>query len=422
MKEKLLKMIEAKKAEQKSIREKLKASEEINEVRSLGETLDKIAEELKALEEMLASADEGTDEAANEEGRSAFNPIGTYQVVGGTNPTPATVNVRSTKEYHEQFRNYIASGVKGDKLVQREASVSMSTELGILLPETTQEAFLEALKEDHTYLYNAVYKMHVVGGVKIPIASFTATYERIVEGQVSERKKAGEITGFVQFGYNTGELRLARTLLQALLAPETFDAAFGKLLAEAYAKGTSLEILKGDPAKNEMEGILTEAAKTDNGRLKGHIIDFTAEEVVDWTAWEDKFFGVLPVELENGAEFVMAKRTYVGKLCTLQDSVGQPVNKTGFDVTDKQYKFNEITVKRVPEILFKNFDACANGEYFGMYWVGQKAYGINENLQVSTYHYFDHETNQYVDKMIFINDGKILDPEYIYLLRKKVSA
>lgn len=419
MKDKLLKMIEAKKAEQKSIREKIKASEDINEVRSLGETLDKIAEELKALEDMLASAEDDTTDG---EGRSAFNPMGTYQVVGGTAQPTKQVDVRSTAEYHEQFRSYIATGVMGDKLVKREATVSTSTELGILLPETTQEAFLEALKEDFGYLYNAVYKMHVIGGVKIPIASFTATYERIVEGQVSERKKAGEVTGFVQFGYNTGELRLARTLLQALLAPETFDAAFGKLLAEAYAKGTSLEILNGDPAKNEMEGILTEAAKADNGRLKGHIIDFTADEIEDWTAWEDKFFGILPVELENGAEFVMAKRTYVGKLCTLKDSVGQPINKTGFDVTDKQYKFNEITVKRVPEILFKHFDACANGEYFGMYWVGKKAYAINENLQVSTHHYFDHESNQYVDKMIFINDGKILDPEYIYLLRKKVSA
>jgi len=421
MKEKLLKLIEAKKAEQKSIREKIKASEDINEVRSLGETLDKIAEELKALEEMVANA-EADEEAANEEGRNAFNPMGTYQVVGAPAQPAEKVDVRSTKEYHEQFRTYIRSGVMGDKLVKREATASVSTELGVLLPETTEKAFLEALKEDYGYLYNAVYKMNTVGGVKIPIASFAATYTRIVEGAVSERTKAGEVLGYVQFGYNIGELRLARTLLQALLAPETFDAAFGKLLAQAYAEGTDKEILKGDPAKNEMEGILTEAAKENNGRLKGHVIDFTAAEIADWTAWENKFFGILPVELENGAEFVMAKRTYVGNLCTLKDKNDQPINKAGFDVADKQYKFNEVTVKRVPETLFKSFDACANDEYFGMYWVGQKAYAINQNLQVSTHHYFDHETNQYVDKMIFINDGKILDPEYIYLLRKKVSA
>lgn len=418
MKEKLMKMIEAKKAEQKSIREKIKSSEDINEVRSLGETLDKIAEELKALEEMVANAeDEGEGE-----GRSAFNPMGTYNVVGTTAPTTEKVDVRSTPEYHEQFRTYIRSGVIGDKLIKREASASVSTELGILLPETTEKEFLTALEEKYGYLYDSVYHMATVGGVKIPIASFNATYSRIVEGQVSERKGAGEVIGFVQFGYNIGELRLARTLLQTILAPEKFDVEFGKLLAKAYAEGTDKEILFGKPELNECEGILTEAAKSGNGRLAGHIIDFTADEIADWTKWEDKFFGILPVELETGAEFVMAKRTYVGNLCTLKDKNDQPINKAGFDVADKQYKFNEVKVNRVPETLFKNFNACADGEYFGMYWVGKKAYAINENLQVSTHHYFDHETNQYVDKMIFINDGKILDPEYIYLLRKKVSA
>ena len=96
---------------------------------------------------MVASADEGDGE-----GRSAFNPMGTYQVVGQPAKQTEEVNVRSTKEYHEQFRNYISTGVTGDKLIKREASASTSTELGILLPETTEKAFLEALKEKYGYL------------------------------------------------------------------------------------------------------------------------------------------------------------------------------------------------------------------------------------------------------------------------------
>lgn len=417
MKERLMRLIQAKKDEISAKREAIKSAATADEVRSLGTTLDTLKAELEDLEKMLADVEK--DE--NQPDERGFNPVGTYSVVGGSK-TPTNTDVRSTAEYHEQFRTYIRTGVMGDKLVKREASASTSTELGILLPETTEKAFLQALKDKYGYLYSAVHKMNTVGGVKIPIASFSATYTRIVEGAVSERKGAGEVLGYVQFGYNIGELRLARTLLQAILATETFDTEFGKLLAEAYAEGTDKEILKGDPAKNECEGILTEAAKSGNGRLAGHVIGFTAAEIADWTAWEKKFFGILPVELENGAEFVMAKRTYVGNLCTLKDKNDQPINKAGFDVADKQHKFNEIPVQRVPETLFKNFDACADGEFFGMYWVGKKAYAINENLQVSTHHYFDHETNQYVDKMIFINDGKILDPEYIYLLQKKVSA
>lgn len=405
----LKQLIEAKQARMAEIDALIEKSQDINEVKNLGKEKRSLQDDIKALTEAMGNEQRG------------FNPMGTY--VQQTNNTPNNdVDVRSTVEYHKQFTEYLSTGKVGDKLIKRAASASVSTELGILLPETTEKEFLQELKDKYGYLYSAVYKMHVVGGVKIPIASFSASYSRIVEGQVSERTKAGEVTGYVQWGYNTGELRLARTLLQALLAPETFDREFAKLLAEAYAAGMDKEILYGDPAKNECEGILTEAGKENNGRLNGHVIDFTADEIADWTVWENKFFGILPVELESGAEFVMAKRTYVGKLCTLKDKNDQPINKAGFDVADRQHKFNEIPVVRVPEALFKNFDACANGEYFGMYWVGQKAYAINENLQVSTYHYFDHETNQYVDKMIFINDGKILDPAYIYLLQKKVAA
>lgn len=411
MKEFLTKLIAAKEARAAELKAKIKEATTADEVRSLGADLDAVNAEIADAKAQLANVDE----------TRGFNPMGQYGMNGADQPAQ-NVDVRSTDEYRNQFMEYLSSGVVGDKLIKRAATASTSAELGILLPETTEKAFLQELKNKYGYLYNAVFKMHVIGGIKLPIASFAATYTRIVEGQVTERKAAGEVTGYVQWGYNIGELRLARTLLQALLAPETFDVEFAKLLAEAYAEGTDKEILFGNPAKNEMNGILTEAAKADNGRLKGHIIDFTAEEIADWTKWEDKFFGILPVELENGAEFVMAKRTYVGNLCTLQDTNGQPIKKAGFDVTDGQHKFNEIVVNRVPETLFKNFDACGNGEYFGMYWVGKKAYAINENLKVSTYHYFDQETNQFVDKMIFINDGNILDPAYIYLLRKKVTA
>ena len=54
-----------------------------------------------------------------------------------------------------------------------------------------------------------------------------------------------------------------------------------------------------------------------------------------------------------------------------------------------------------------------------MYWVGQEAYSINSNLQFGVTKYMDHETNQEVTKALVINDGKVLDPNYIFLLKKK---
>jgi hypothetical protein len=85
-----------------------------------------------------------------------------------------------------------------------------------------------------------------------------------------------------------------------------------------------------------------------------------------------------------------------------------------------RFKGKEVTF--VEDDILKNFDDATNGQYFGMYWVPQNAYAINSNMQFNVVHYFDHETNQYVDKALVINDGKVLDPKYLYLLKKKVSG
>ena len=57
-----------------------------------------------------------------------------------------------------------------------------------------------------------------------------------------------------------------------------------------------------------------------------------------------------------------------------------------------------------------------------MFWNPEEAYAINSNMEFTVIDYFDHETNKYIKKAIVINDGKILDPKYIYLLKKKVTA
>ena len=61
------------------------------------------------------------------------------------------------------------------------------------------------------------------------------------------------------------------------------------------------------------------------------------------------------------------------------------------------------------------------GEYFGMYWVGKEAYAINSNMQFGVKKYWDYEKNEEVTQALVINDGKVLDPQYIFLLKKKVA-
>lgn len=69
MKDKIKRMIEAKEAKLKELREKSKASESVEELRALGEDIDAIIAELEGLKEMYAEADEPAgDDGAGDDG------------------------------------------------------------------------------------------------------------------------------------------------------------------------------------------------------------------------------------------------------------------------------------------------------------------------------------------------------------------
>ena len=292
---------------------------------------------------------------------------------------------RSSMEYRTAFRDFVVRGVKSDILEyqKREDATGTSTDLGVLIPETVMQEIVKGVAKVYGQLYGRVRKTNLKGGVKYPIGSFTAVFNRITESTVSDRQDAGGATGYISFGYKIGEIRLARTLLQAVLSVPVFEQEFAKVISEAYVKAMDIEIMSGAEADNECVGILTEAAALNSKIPATNIIEFTADEAADWKEWQKKLFA------NDGSE----KATFKGK-----------------------------EVIFVENDCLKDFDAATDGQYFGMYWVPQKAYAINSNMEFTVVDYFDHETNQWVKKALVINDGKVLDGAYIYLLKKKVAA
>lgn len=420
MKDYLKKLLAKREAKLAELQKRNKESESLEEVRSLSAEIAEVQEEVRGLKSQIAEI-----EAEEERG---FNPNAALNVVGNATLNNGEArgeveNPRATMEYRKAFMNYVQRGEVSDVLQfdKRAATPGVAADLGILLPETIIQQVMTELDGVYGHLYSRVRKLNVQGGVKFPIGSFSATFKRITETTVSDKQKAGAVTGYVQFAYNIGEIRISRTILQAVLTVEAFEKEYAKVIVKAYVKAMDLEIVKGNPEANECEGILTEAKKAET-RIK-NIITFTADEIKDWTKWEEKLFGIIPIAMEGeNPEFVMAKQTYVSNLVTMKDQNDQPINKAGYDVTDRMHKFNEYGVNRVEKDIFKDFDSCADGEFFGMFWVPEEAYGINTNLEFHTKRYFDEDTNQYVDKALVINDGKVLNPDYIYLLKKSVQG
>lgn len=445
MKDYLNKIIAARSKDVEDLRARIKASESADEVRALGETLQSVLDELNEakakLDEIDAKDDEGSNdddttndgsEAASKddtsEARSAtFDPMMT--IGGATMASNIAKDVRSnddpraTMEYRSAFMNYVQKGVKSDILMEERSgdATGTSSDLGVLIPTTIIQEIIKGVEGVYGQLYSRVRKLNVKGGVKFPIGSFSATFNRITETTKSDRQDAGGVTGAVVFEYKIGEIRLARTLLQTILSVPVFEEEFSKVIVEAYVKAMDKEIINGDKDNNEMEGILSDEgiARIDST----HIIEFTAADMADWTKWQEKLFAIVPISMRSEKpEFVMTANTYEANIKTLKDQNNRPLYAETFNPVDgsEVCTFKGRPVVLVEDDVFENFNDAADDEYFGMYWVPNKAYGINSNLEFTVTDYFDHETNQWVKKALVINDGKILDGGYIYLFKKSV--
>jgi HK97 family phage major capsid protein len=241
------------------------------------------------------------------------------------------------------------------------------------------------------------------------------------EHGVSEKQKAGGVSKFIQFTYHIGEIRIAQSLLQTVVTVEAFEREIVTALVEAYVKAMDEAILNGDGVK-QPEGILVEAAKGASGRIPtANIISLSAEDMADWKSLQKKLFAKVPLSMRSlRPEFVMTAETWESNIMTLEDTNGRPVYRETYnpETGDLVCKFKGREVILVEEGGIKSFDSAATGEYFGMYWVPEKGYAINSNMQFGYKKYFDEDTNQTVTKALVICDGKVLDGKYIFLLKK----
>lgn len=314
------------------------------------------------------------------------------------------------------FMNYVTKGVISDGIVRANPetltnAVNVSTDLGVMLPHTVQQSIITEIDKLRGTLFNKVKKINVRGGVEFPIGSFSATFKRITETTVSARQKGGEITGSISFKYFIGEIRLAKTLLQSLLTVPAFEAELAKVIAKAYVEAMDDEILNGDPTENQMKGITKET--------KVKAIELNADDMKDWKSLFTKIMAKLPASMVSAPyEYVMSTGTFFSNYMTLANDNNTPVGQFVDYNGALNANINGHSATLCENTLFPDFDAAKTGDVFGMLWIPDEAYVINTNMEFSVVRYFDHETNQEVTKALVVNDGGVLRPDLIYLLKK----
>lgn len=414
-------------AKRDKLSQKCEASKDVNEVRQLTEELDEVNADLEEVRDELEAlaAEEGLEE------RSEV-PAGAKLVNGqikaamgqstGMKQERSNTDPYDTMEYREAFMKYAQTGTPIPvELYQRDGSPANTTTLGATIPTTVLNEFIGEMRKVYGNLYAKVRKLNIQGGVKIPKGNLQATFKWISESTTSPREDGGKIDEFVEFSYNMAEIRVSQTLLSSIVTIDLFEREIVKVMIKAYLRAMDMGIIKGTGV-GQMTGILNDPSVL----ATGNVVELSASDINNWTAWRKKFFAKLPLGYREG-EFIFPVSTVESYLLTMADSNNNPIFKqaSGIEVNSMDKvapngKFFGREVSLVEPDIITDFDVAENGDVIGVFWQPDE-YAINTNMQFGMRRYFDEERNEWVNKMLTVVDGKVLDARGFWLIKKKAN-
>lgn len=404
MRELLEKRLAAIAASINDITARAEASQDAAEVRSMTKQLAELKSEESEIRASLAKAEQTTP------------PAGATLVNAGAqhfNTAKRSENPLESMEYREAFREYVTRGI-AIPAEFRTGTANTTADTGAAIPITVLNEVINTIRKRYGNLYDKVRKTSVPGGVKISAGALQASFKWITESTVSPRQKAGELAS-ISFGANVAEIRIATSFLANLLTLSAFEASLVEVIAVAYRKAMDQAIVLGSGDGAPL-GILNDARVT-------HVVEMTAAKFNNWKNWRSDFFAKLPLGYRSG-EFIFAASTVDEYLETMSDDNNNPVfyQATGLVVNDGDAqnpngRFFGRNVSLVEPDILPDFGTADANSIVGIYWQPQD-YIVNENLGFTIRRYFDEETNEWIDKALVVVDGKLVNAEGVYLIKK----
>lgn len=428
MKDYFKKLIQRRNARITEIKNLINASQDVNEVRSLTAEAEQLQEEVREAQAQLDAIEAEEQRAAQQEAETRSAVPANAQLVNGAvrasfgQVTPAeqtreNVNPLESLEYRQAFMNYVQNGTP----IVRAGDTISTTDTAPAIPLTIMNQVINTVRLRYGNLYNRVRHLNVQGGIQFPIGALRASFKWINESTVSPRQKFDPLAK-VMFSYHVAEIRIAQTFLASIVTLEAFEAKIAEVIAIAYLEAMDQAIVNGTGEGMPL-GILNDPRVTSQS---ANVIEMTAADMNNWSAWRKKFFAKLPLGYREG-EFIFPLSTVETYLETMADSNNNPIFRqaTGLEVNDGDSRnpngrFFGREISLVEPDILPDFDSASAGDVVGIFWQPQE-YALNENFGFTMRRWFDEEANEWVDKALVVVDGKVLNPVGYYLIKKKTS-
>ena len=418
-------LISAKEKRAAELRKIIKESDNVNEVRALGNTLEAVLEELRAAKDQLAGLDDedgnnGDNGQTGNEGRSnppaangrPVNPMREFRHLGDYQQQPAGDEDRTnTVEYRTAFMNYVFRNVPIPAELRADATTT-TTDAGAVIPTTILH---EIIKEMKCYgeIYARVRKLHVQGGVDIPVSSLRAKATWITANTATSEsdKQKAEAKDKISFSYYGLECKMSQTLLTSITTLDVFQQEFIKMAAEAIAEAMDVAIINGS-GSGEPLGI------TKDTRVpKENIITLSAEDFASWSGWKKNVIAKMKKAYRRGC-FIMSQGTFDGYIDGMVDKNGQPVGRVNYGTDGGEtYRFSGKDVMTVEDNVVADYETAASGDVVAVF-VDLNNYGVNSNMEMTVVKWTDHDNNELKNKAILIADGKLINPYGVLIIKK----
>lgn len=309
-------------------------------------------------------------------------------------------------EYQTAFMNFACRREPIPEKFRNEAGVTMTTDVGAVIPTTWGKEIIRNLKE-RGVIFKQMRHMNIKGGVEIPILDLMPVATWVGEGASEDQKLAATKT--ISFKYYDLECKIAQSILVSVVTLDAFQALFVELATEAVMAAVEKGVFQGT-GEGQMLGVCKDPRVT-NG------VDMTADDVAKWAQWKKKFFAKIPKRYQTG-KLYMAQGTFEGYIDGMVDQNGQPVARTNYGIAGgPTYRFGGKDVETVEEDVLPSFETAGSGDVFAVF-MNMKNYVFNSNMQMTVVQWTDHDTNQKKTKVMLICDGKAADTNGIILLKK----
>ena len=421
MKKYFEKLIRAKEQQAQEIRDKVKASNDINEVRALGETLEKVLQELNEAKEQLAKLDEnggdsGTGESAsgesdgqsrNDEGRS-FIPLASY----GTRSNVPQDNGMSV-EQRVAFANYVT---RGTPIPAEMRATTTTSDTANAIPENLVNSILEKI-DAIGMIMPLLTKTSFPVGQKIPVDSVKPSASWVGEGQGSDVQKKTTL-GAIVFGAFKLRCEIGMTQEVTVQTISAFETLFVKQVSEAMVKAIESKVVSDDDGTSgNPKGILynpnehtTPDAKVEIGA--GETEHLTYQTLCDMES-------LIPQQYETGAKWFMTKKTFM-QFVAMVDNVGQPIARINYGIdgnADRTLLGRDVIL--CGDYMDSYTEETAVADKVVAFLFDPSDYVLNTSYDLGIQSKIDWDNEDHRTKAVMSVDGAVIDRHSLVKLIKK---